>query len=1431
MSPKPFDPDEWMKKQQGFDPDAWMESQQKSQPPAAPPAQPPPTQPPPTAQTAPAAKPPERAPTIAETMGWTSPWATVPADFIAGVGAGGASTVRGINTAAHKLIPQIPVVVPESATVAPETLPGQAGKFGEQAAEWLLPESKLAKVDKAIEAAKFLPRLTKPLVAAVPHAATAAGITGAQTGGDPDAMKWAALISGGARFAQPGIAATAQGVTGLMTGAGKAAVKKASEAAPEFMQAMRGRITESDILNHIRRGMEGIVNQRGAQYRAELAKLPQNLQLDLTPIKQEVAAALHDYGIVATNQGGQTVLDFSNSAIRNNATAETQIRGIVNDLGRWANTPGNLSPLGVDRLKRGIGDVLDSPGAPGALSKNAEGFVSRIYDSTKKLLNSVPGYENMTAGYEEASQLLRNMRDLSAHAANDGTAIRKFQSMMGDRNQYRRELLQQLSKYSGRDLEAEIAGLRMHPLAPQGWVGRLLDLGAGFGAYHGMPGLLPGMLASSPRIVGETAAKVGPLAEKYLPGTLGAMPRVVYEEKAEGGLITPKYQTRLTPQEETQFQGWVKKNKVPFDPSPQADYDMRGFWKGLTTGDPRAKTGISPYDGRMHFTDTWKTPYHKTFSNESIYAPPDAPHWEGDRLIDKNGNVVADETPQQPIRKQDGGAVSSQSNQSYLLPAVNVQSAWNAPQPPALLQRTPSREAQLAALASPSSYAPYPQPPREDLGYKVGNWFNEFLDVPQHAKNVTSGIKQIAEAPTWSERLKGASNVYHGGMGLANYMTAGTAIAAEPVKLVLENLGGLGAEKLADYGMEKALPEDTSEGTKAAISDVLEHYGEKYGPGFHHGEHAELRAKGGPIRMQDGGGYQTDWSFDPAPGQEILRRTPDREAVLRALKAAPQGHTAPYPLTPRSNPMETAAETFLNLSDMPASARQVGQGAKQLWNAPVNDPNAVLGGFSNVARGAMGLATPLLPASLATAPARTITSLVGGLGGQQLAERYLPQSLPEGTRNFAVDVASGLGGAAGHRFNLGQAVSDVRNLNFGSERGSIPIRRKAAAPPPLRRDITGQEVLAEAAKGPPSGIGGFSKYIERNPAAGQEVLDMSNAEAAIPGRPALPRYDPNLPPRKGAAPRTVDAFNNPDVIRGLRQYVQEGAQKLPANWYANSPLFKKFQEVWGDQAIPKFLQLMGYVSSTSSGMSVPNNVRTGSYYNWMAEQGMPFPEKPAKGYGAMMQKGHLQAARELQEQGAIDPIAHPKRGSFAENLAGNEDLLTADRHFWRLVGILSKDPRFLKDRLELEAKDPETGEKNVTVISPRQMFDSGAITMDQAVAEPTYWDDAPQTNEYQHAENQFRDKVAKPLGYTVADAQGKAWVGAGSVTGLGSPPETFGRVLAQRVAYTAARLNMDPKVVMEKFVRGQIPLLEVGAGAVGLGSLATQDQDGTDRRQ
>lgn len=117
-----------------------------------------------------------------------------------------------------------------------------------------------------------------------------------------------------------------------------------------------------------------------------------------------------------------------------------------------------------------------------------------------------------------------------------------------------------------------------------------------------------------------------------------------YSRNRAWSLDHPTYNTQLSPQDEGLFRQWVGANKVPFNPdSIVSDYDMRGFWGGLQSGDPLAKQALDPNDNQMHFPDKWKTPYHETFSNQSLYANGKAPDWQGDKLVTQDGKVLFDD--------------------------------------------------------------------------------------------------------------------------------------------------------------------------------------------------------------------------------------------------------------------------------------------------------------------------------------------------------------------------------------------------------------------------------------------------------------------------------------------------------------------------------------------------------------------------------------------------------------------------------------------------------------------------------------------------------------------------------------------------------------------------------------------------------------------
>ncbi len=127
------------------------------------------------------------------------------------------------------------------------------------------------------------------------------------------------------------------------------------------------------------------------------------------------------------------------------------------------------------------------------------------------------------------------------------------------------------------------------------------------------------------------------------------------EGKADGGAIEARNRPYVRPVPATystdlgtmepMFRAWVAKNKVPFDLDvPVSDYDMRGFYRALASGDPRAQSAVDPNDKRLHFPDDWKTPQHETFSNQSQWATEDAPQWnKSDQLVAPSGHIIFDD--------------------------------------------------------------------------------------------------------------------------------------------------------------------------------------------------------------------------------------------------------------------------------------------------------------------------------------------------------------------------------------------------------------------------------------------------------------------------------------------------------------------------------------------------------------------------------------------------------------------------------------------------------------------------------------------------------------------------------------------------------------------------------------------------------------------
>jgi hypothetical protein len=107
-----------------------------------------------------------------------------------------------------------------------------------------------------------------------------------------------------------------------------------------------------------------------------------------------------------------------------------------------------------------------------------------------------------------------------------------------------------------------------------------------------------------------------------------------------------KEMTKLSPEQEAAFLNWIKANKVPFDPKDKyPDYDMRGYYLSMQQGGaPQA--AINEATQSLHYPDTFKTPYHESFSSESKWATEGAPSWQENKLVSPKGEVIFEDKPE-----------------------------------------------------------------------------------------------------------------------------------------------------------------------------------------------------------------------------------------------------------------------------------------------------------------------------------------------------------------------------------------------------------------------------------------------------------------------------------------------------------------------------------------------------------------------------------------------------------------------------------------------------------------------------------------------------------------------------------------------------------------------------------------------------------------
>jgi hypothetical protein len=278
---------------------------------------------------------------------------------------------------------------------------------------------------------------------------------------------------------------------------------------------MRGGETGEGLVQEAKGAVSQLYEQRGSIYRTEMAK-----------IGADKTVLSYDSIDKAVNN---TVKVFEGKSISPSVEKiQSSIRAAVED---WKSGDPKIysTPAGMDALKQKIGDIRDAT-QYGSPERRAANDVYGAIRST--IVDAVPAYDKIMRGYETATQEVKEAEktlSLNPKASID-TSLRKITSALRDNvstNYGRRaELIEFLSKSGAPNLFEKVAGYSLKEAMPRG-LARGAAVGVGEAALTGGIALghlpaaaaaaVPAALAASPRVVGETAHKMGQ-ARRVLPG-------------------------------------------------------------------------------------------------------------------------------------------------------------------------------------------------------------------------------------------------------------------------------------------------------------------------------------------------------------------------------------------------------------------------------------------------------------------------------------------------------------------------------------------------------------------------------------------------------------------------------------------------------------------------------------------------------------------------------------------------------------------------------------------------------------------------------------------------------------------------------------------------------------------------------------------------
>jgi hypothetical protein len=218
---------------------------------------------------------------------------------------------------------------------------------------------------------------------------------------------------------------------------------------------------------------------------------------DISPVMNQFDTQLGKFGITKATDG---TLDFSRSTISDSADIN-KINNIYEDLKSWGTKPGDRTAVGIDTLKRRLGNYY-SP------TSDIRAMTSSLKQSARGVLENAPGYTDAMKNYADMSDQISDIKkglSLGDNAMVE-TTFKKLTGAFKQNNEFRKSLIQELDKATGGQLLPKIAGQQMSSWMPRGLMKTVEGAGGVASLMTGGSGMLPllgTVMATSPKLVGE----------------------------------------------------------------------------------------------------------------------------------------------------------------------------------------------------------------------------------------------------------------------------------------------------------------------------------------------------------------------------------------------------------------------------------------------------------------------------------------------------------------------------------------------------------------------------------------------------------------------------------------------------------------------------------------------------------------------------------------------------------------------------------------------------------------------------------------------------------------------------------------------------------------------------------------------------------------